>query len=738
MKNKLLKRLAFGLFALITLILVAATIVEKAYGTSFAGEVIYCSPWMVALWGVAAHFAFFYIVKRRLYKQIVTFSIHISFLLIITGAFLTHKYGIQGRVHLREDDSAVNQYILADGKRAQFPFSLQLQRFELQYYNGTFAPMDYVSHISLSDGEESVAGIISMNNIFKYRGYRFYQSGYDKDGKGSTLSVSYDPTGIAVTYIGYLCLFVSMLAFFFQRGSLFKRLLQHPALRRGVFAIAAVASASSVSASPQTLPKEVAESLCNLHVYYNDRICPLQTLARDFTAKLYGKTTYKGLTAEQVLAGWFFFYDDWKHEPMIKIKGEEVCRVLGIEGKFAKLSDFIGSGGYKLEPLLSSDEAPMRRNAESANEKFNLVSMLCTGSLMKIFPYKESVEDNVIWYSLSDKLPQEMPYEQWLFIGNSMNLVAEQIARNDWEETRRLLDKIGMYQRREAAGEIPSGLIFEAEKIYNSTNINRILAMSCTATGIISFILSLLYDGKGGRMMRGLRTALQIGLSLVLLYLTMRMALRGFIGGHLPLSNGFETMQFMAWCSLLLTLVIGNRFRLFVPFGYLICGLTMMVAMMGESTPRITQLMPVLQSPLLSIHVVVIMLAYTLFAFMMLNGVAALILNCLRSKGSEEKIENLALVSRLMLYPALFLLTIGIFVGAIWANVSWGRYWGWDPKEVWALITMLVYSAALHTQSLRWFCKPLNFHLYSVVAFITVLTTYFGVNFVLGGMHGYA
>ncbi len=738
MKKKLLKYLSFGLFALITLILVFATIIEKLHGSDFAQEYIYSSPWMVVLWGVAAHFAFFYIVRQKLYRQAVTFSIHLSFLLIITGAFLTYKYGIQGKLHLREGEEAVSEYKLTNGEQAQFPFSLQLQRFELQYYKGTFAPMDYLSHISVFDGKKTENGVISMNNIFKYRGYRFYQSGYDKDGKGTILSVSYDPSGIAVTYLGYACLFISMLIFFFQRGTHLKKLLRNPALRKGVFAIMLTASATAASATPQTLPRNIAESFCDLHVYYNDRICPLQTLARDFTAKLYGKTSYKGFTAEQVLAGWFFFYDDWKHEPIIKIKGEEVRKILGIEGGYAKLSDFIGRNGYKLESSLSSEDATLRRNAENANEKFNLVSMLCTGSLLKIFPYKETESGNVAWYSLSDKLPREMPYEQWLFIGNSMNLTAEQIAGHDWEETDSLLHKIRRYQLREASENIPSERLFEAEKIYNTTNINRVLAMLCITAGIICFIIYVLDNDNGSRYRKLLQRILQAGLLCLFAYLTMRIALRGIISGHLPLSNGFETMQFMAWCSVLSALLSGKRFRLSVPFGYLLCGLAMLVAMMGEATPRITQLMPVLQSPLLSIHVVVIMLAYTLFAFMMLNGVAALVLHCLRRKESTGKIEYLSVINRLMLYPAVFLLTIGIFVGAVWANVSWGRYWGWDPKEVWALITMLVYSTAFHSRSLQWLNKPLTFHIFCIVAFITVLITYFGVNFILGGMHGYA
>lgn len=185
------------------------------------------------------------------------------------------------------------------------------------------------------------------------------------------------------------------------------------------------------------------------------------------------------------------------------------------------------------------------------------------------------------------------------------------------------------------------------------------------------------------------------------------------------------------------SLLLQRKFSMALPMGSLLVGFTLLVAMMGEATPRITNLMPVLQSPLLSLHIVVIMIAYALLAFIMLNGVTAIILRYTTGDAQEE-IEYLQCVSRIMLYPVIFLLAIGVFVGAVWANISWGRYWGWDPKEVWALITLLIYSFLLHTQSLPALRNPILFHIYAILAFLSVLITYFGVNFILGGMHSYA
>lgn len=738
MKKTLLKYLSFGTAALIVVVLMVATILEKLYGSAFVQEYVYGARPMIVLWLLLAHCAIFYLVRSGGHKRFATFMLHIAFAVILFGAYITWKWGVQGKVHLRVGEE-VQCFADTVGEEREFPFSIKLQAFELQYYEGTFAPMDYVSRLEIRDGSDCTEGIVSMNNILSHRNYRLYQAGYDQDGEGVTLSVAYDPYGIGVTYAGYLALLLSMLGFFLQPNSRFRALLRHPALKRTAVVVAALCcslSAFGEERMPQTLPRDVAARFGDLHIYYNDRICPLQTFAKDFTTKLYGKPTYRGLTAEQVVTGWFFFYDDWKREPMIKIKGGETQRLLGIEGKYARLTDFASVDGYKLDDALRGEGVANRRNAEAANEKFNLVSMLAMGNLLKIYPYRDS-EGLVIWYSLADKLSSEVPYDQWLFIGRSMNLVAEKIMLKKYDEVSSLLDKIGRYQINEAGDVLPPSWRFEAEKLYNSANINRPLAMTCITLGIVFFLIyclvSSLHSGRG----RWLNIALAAGLGAVLLYLTLQIVLRWVVSGHVPLSNGFETMQFMAWCSALIALCTMHKFRMALPFGYLLCGFTLLVSMMGEASPRITQLMPVLQSPLLSIHVVVIMIAYSLLAFTMLNGVTALVLRYTKSNYHEE-VEYLQVVSNIMLYPAVFLLTAGIFIGAVWANISWGRYWGWDPKEVWALITMLVYSAAIHSRSMTLFRRPIFFHSFMIVAFISVLITYFGVNFLLGGMHSYA
>lgn len=747
---KLLKRTAFSLLGILLLILTIATILEKIYGTDFVNEYIYSSVPFVILWGVTAITSLLYIIKSKLHRQPVIFLLHLSLLFILAGAFTTWIYGEQGTMRVRQGEQQTS-FTDSKGISHQLPFSITLNQFEIIYYKGTLAPMDFISHISVADKDchRQIQGKVSMNHIFSYQHYRFYQSGYSEDNEGSVFSVSHDPYGIGITYAGYTLLLLSTVFFFFSPQSRFRQLLKSPLLHRSLTVILLLFAFSlnsnflkANSPSPKVLPREVAEHFGDLYILYNNRICPLQTFARDFTIKLYGSSSYKGLTPEEVLTGWLFYYDSWKNEPIIRIKSNEARKLLEIEGNYARLKDYISTiNEYKLEKMMnhirSGEQVTDKRGIEEADEKFNIINLVCTGAMMKIFPCRNIAGKTLEWYSQSDQLPQDMDNDKWVFIRKSMSYVNEMIVMKKYNDACLLLEKIKKYQQKECDGLLPADNKFKAEKIYNQFDYSKSVAMACICIGLICFIYYCHCMASQKRTSRKAIIILNILLWIVFTYLSAAICLRGYVSNHLPLSNGFETMQSMAWCTLLLTFLLQRKFAMLLPFGFLLCGLTLMVSMLGESNPQITQLMPVLQSPLLSIHVVVIMIAYSLLAFIMLNGVTAVILHQ-SQKECKEQIERLQIISQIILYPAIFLLAIGIFIGAVWANVSWGRYWGWDPKEVWALITMLVYALALHPRSLPWFHRTMFFHVFCITAFITVLITYFGVNFLLGGMHSYA
>ena len=734
MTNKLLKiskQTTIITISLLIIIMVSATIAEKTYGTPFVSQHFYSNPIFIALWFVAAISGTVYILERKLNKRTITFCMHASFIIILSGAFITHIFGLQGSIHLRMDENPKQSFRTSDETEHELPFCISLKEFRTEYYSGTSTPMDYVSTISIHDGSDT-EGTVSMNRIFKHKGYRFYQSGYDADGKGSTLYVSHDPIGIAVTYTGYLLLFLSMILFFFEKKSAFKKRIS------AVFILLIIPFASSFAENklPPTLPAGTAEIFGNIRVNYNGRIAPLQTLAIDFTKKIYGEKSYEDLSAEQVLTGCFFYYDYWKEEPFIRIKSKYVQKVLGVEGNYARLTDFIGTDGFKIDNQLKTEKDRKRiRELEEAAEKFSLISSLCTGNLLKIYPVFDNEKGAYTWYSIPDNLPSDIERDKWLFIRYSMNYIAEKVAMKDFGEAEKLTYKIIKFQEKEAGNSLPSNTEFKAERIYNSFANLKLLAMFCLTIGIFGYIFQI-YNVVKGKGKSGTNRYMYILLFPTLIYVSVIIALRWIISGHIPVSNGFETMLIMSVVSILFSIIFYRRMNNSVSVGYMISGLALLVAMMGDSNPAITPLMPVLSSPLLSIHVMSIMISYSLFAIMMLNGISAEILH--RSGNRSNEVCNLENNSRIILYPAVFLLVFGIFIGAIWANVSWGRYWGWDPKEVWALITMLIYSSALHTESIRFFKSPMFFHRFCILAFISVLITYFGVNFILGGMHSYA
>lgn len=780
---KKLKAIIVVLLILLIGTLMTATVLEKIHGSGFTAEHIYGSPAFVVLWAVIAVLAIVYMSRRKL--RGATLLLHLSFALILTGALVTWLFGVQGTLKVRTGET-VNSFTEENGQTMALPFSVTLTDFETVYYEGTRSPMDFVSHvtINLPGKETAMDEKISMNNILSCKSYRLTQSGYDSDGQGAIFGVSYDPWGIGLTYSGYGLLLLSMILFFFSRGSAFRSLLKSPLLKGAAcllicLSIGFTAEAKGIAGAegstvasaetrtkaedktkkeakskakanakgndaPKTVPAEVAEAFCDLYVLHGGRTAPLETYAKELTVKLYGKKSYKGLSPEQVLCGWMFYPSTWREEPLLKIKSAAAREAIGTGEKYVSVRDlFTSTYEYKLDSLLSlvrSGEITgnSARGIREADEKYNLLAQLMSGATLKIFPLRD--ENGALeWYSQSSNLPYDLNEDEWIFIKKSISYIGESIVMKDYEGCVEILAKIREYQVKKGDGQLPSDFRFNAEKLYNRTDFTRPAAMSAAFTGIVWFVISVLAMSGGKRRNKALAWTLRVYCIALFCWLTLTIVLRWIVGGHVPLSNGFETMQFMAWVSLLVTIPVDFRVKedgagiLTLPAGTLICGMTLMVSMMGASNPRISNLMPVLQSPLLSIHVAVIMISYALFAFMALNGAAALIL-----RKNETQMLKLQVISRILLYPAVFLLTAGIFIGAIWANISWGRYWGWDPKEVWALITMLIYSMPIHAGSLPAFRKPVFFHVFCILAFLSVLITYFGVNFILGGLHSYA
>ena len=588
----------FLLLILAAVVIAAATFVETAYGTAEAHEWVYGSWAFKVLWAALVLSGCVVLWKKRMWRRRSLFVLHLSFVIILCGAMLTSLKGKRGVLHLRE--GVPTDRFLTDGRIEQLPFLVRLDSFEILYYPGTEAPQDYVSDINIQGKQHRV----SMNQIARCQGYRFYQTSYDGDLQGTILSVNFDPWGIPVTYAGYGLLAISMVLYLLHRRSVLFALL--------FFAL-------PMKAGYPAIDKAEARQIARQQVMWNDRPCPVGVMAHDFLLKIYGKRSYHGLNPTQVVASWTMAPEAWNDEPIIRIK----------KGEYAKINDFIDR----------NSDVPRLRNVgknPQVDEKVALVLMLLQGTLAPQLP--EDVEP------LSEaKISLELFYVRvpWALIG----------------------------------------------------------AMACFLLAAVVGVLR-----KNGRSKWSLAVR-----SLILLFLLVAFVLRWYIAGHIPLSNGYETMLFAAICLLAASLFLGRKSSIAVAL--LMAAFVLLVAHIGEKNPRITPLMPVLHSPWLSAHVSIVMMSYALLA--------------------------LSIVERKLLPLGVALLSVGIFLGAVWANVSWGTYWSWDPKESWALVTLLIYCLPLHAESLPWFRSVRHYRIYSLLAMASLLMTYFGVNYLMGGMHSY-
>lgn len=754
----MVKKIIFILYILVLVCMAAATIVEKSQGTDYAHAHYYGAWWFILIWAVLAALGAFYIIKRKV-KCASTLALHLSFIIILLGALLTHVSAKRGMIHLRigqPTDTYMAQDEEQGMKEEKLPFSLCLQKFEAKMHDGTNAVADYSSKFTVIDGDDKSEGEVSMNNIYSHRSYRLYQSSYDEDGKGSVLAINADPYGIPVTYTGYALLFISLVWMLFDPKGGYRKLLKSPLLKKGALITALILSmgniqtlhAESATGNLQNavLPKETAEKFGELHILYNDRICPVQTFALDFCKKIYGARSYQGLTAEQVLSGWVFYGNTWANEPFIKIKSGEMKTAMNLPD-YASLNTFFNRemGGYTIgqyvQEYYNGQQDKFHQQAADIDGKIQIIMELREGISLKVLPYtftknvKATKDHSFIkagtttWFSPVDKLPQAVEHQHALYIRNVFSLLNGDVKAGNTSRVNEFFVKMKKYQEVSSGNSLPTATQYKAERINNAFPFATILFMANLTLGFIALFYTI-YRMTKKREIKVLNIALPILLGVSFLALTFGLALRWIISGNIPMSNGYESMLTVAWFVMLISILMQLRIRIVMVFGFLISGFFLLVSHINQMDPAIGQMMPVLNSPLLSIHVSIIMMSYALLSLTFICGIMGI---CMRSHG-----EELQALSRIFLYPALTTMGFGIFIGAIWANVSWGNYWSWDSKETWALITFMIYAVVVHTQSLSVFRKPLVYHIYITLAFLSIAMTYFGVNYFLTGMHSYA
>ena len=750
-----IKKALLTLYVLLIVVMAAATVVEHYSNTLFVSEHIYGAWWFTLLWALLAAGGITYIVKRHVRKWNILL-LHLSLLIILLGALLTHLTSFSGTLHLRQGE-AVDSYremvSMTETKSQPLPFVVRLDSFDVVNHPGTTAASDYITRFSIADGKTIIHAQVSMNKIFVYHGVRFYQASYDTDNLGSILSVSSDRWGIPTTYTGYGLLFFSLLWLLIDPKGTFRRSIRQlshlgdtvnkskdntsQARRSSVLTntlLILLLSVPITSHAQTSVPRETADRFGKLLMEYNDRICPVETYALDFVQKIHGSRSYKNYTAEQVLLGWTFYPEDWSGEPFIRIKSSEMRQQLGLE-KYASVNAFFRDGEYILgQPAYDyahgTNKDAFHKACADIDSKLQMMMTLRQGTPFTLYPYTFS-HHRTLWFSPFERFPKELPRKDADFIGRTFATLFVVARRGDFATVNSTLDAIAKYQQHNGGNSLPSKSRLTAEKIYNRLPYTTILFMLNLTLGMLTLGFMARRSTKATRPLRVL-------LLLSFLLLTFVLALRWIISGTIPLGNGYETTLAVAWMAQLFVLIFtstqsaghNSLTLLMCAFGFLISGFFLLVSHISLMDPAIGPLMPVLNSSLLSIHVSFMMMSYAFLAITFFCGLAALV--------RPRQAEALQVVSRVFLYPAIVTLGIGIFLGAIWANVSWGSYWSWDPKETWALITFMLYAIALHTQSLPRLSRPRAYHIYMVFCFLSILMTYFGVNYLLSGMHSYA
>lgn len=668
-------------------------------------------------------------------------------------------------------DDGTNVIINWGSKDIELGFSLKLDDFILDRYPGSMSPSSYKSKVTLHDGEKEMPYEIYMNHTLDYKGYRFFQSSYDTDEKGTYLSVNNDP-GKIPTYIGYFLLIISSIWILFAKNGRFKRLSRYLKsqqiysilfLSLLVFNTNLIADESVDSAEIaknlenfKQLSKEHAKKFGELQIQdMGGRIKPLDTLASELVHKLTRKDNFLGLSNTQVLLGMLTYPNDWKHIKMIKISTPQLKEVLGMKASddYASYLDFFiikgDSGDYKLTNYVeeANRKAPSLRSkfdddVINADERLNIAFSIYSSQYFRIFPIPKM---NSTWVSPMEAIMyggDELKQTIGALIDSYFSGIDEGLTKNDWEKADSALHMIKEYQKEFSDKSIYlNENKLKAEIFLNHSNIFKQLILPYIAAGILMLILVFVYIFNHKESIKKALKLLYC-LTIVLVFVHfMALILRWYISGHAPWSNAYESMIYIAFTAGIAGVVFFRKSYLAISSSTFLAGICLFVALLGDMNPQITNLMPVLKSYWLNIHVSVITASYGFLALCFLLGIITMILFIIRKNDNikiDSTINSITAINEMSMIFGLLLLTVGNFLGAIWANESWGRYWGWDPKETWALVSIGVYAIILHLRFI--FKKNLQyiFSASSVVGFFSVLMTYFGVNYYLSGLHSYA
>lgn len=658
----------------------------------------------------------------------------------------------------------------------ELPFSIKLKKFIADKYPGTEKSYSAFKSVLEIEGRNPAIDSVYMNHILDYKGFRFFQAGFDPDEKGTQLSVNHDEWGTNITYIGYFLLYAGLLWILFAKNSRFGQLrkkINQIELKKKTLAIAFMffsifGYSQTENHNHQEVPsnekileflqknkvsEEHADRFGHMVIQdYGGRMKPINTFSSELLRKVSKSDTYEGMNSDQVLISMTQFGQYWYNLPIVHLSrgNDSIRKILGIpkETKKATLKDFFdGKGNYKLAPYL--DEASRTNNPnqfqkdfKEADMRVNLLYSAVSGEILRVYPVPNDANNK--WVSF---LELHEPTGTALdSIKNLMPIYLDAVTKASESKNYNLPDSllVGLkrYQERFGAKVMPSEKQIQTEVLYNKYDIFKKLFSWYMYAGVLMLLLAIVQlFSKSKELKTTVNVFYGILIFLFILH-TLGLIARWYVSGHAPWSDAYESMIYVAWATMLFGLFFGKKSRLAAASTAFVVSMILMIAHWNWMDPAIANLQPVLNSYWLMIHVAVIVGSYGPFTLGMILGIVTLLLMLLVNENNKSRlklaIDELSYINEMALTVGLVMLTIGNFLGGQWANESWGRYWGWDPKETWALISIMVYAFVIHARLVpglrgRWF-----FNVMSVFAYYSILMTYFGVNFYLSGLHSYA
>ena len=484
------------------------------------------------------------------------------------------------------------------------------------------------------------------------------------------------------------------------------------------------------------------------------RMKPVNTFSSELIRKVSKRENYKDLNSDQMLISIMQTPVFWYNVPMIFLKrgNDSIRKIIGIRNneKYASFVSFFDeNGNYKIasqleEAYRSSIPNQFQKDFIEVDRKVNLLYSALEGKILRFFPVPDNLNNK--WVSYQELKDFNFKGRDSLYAYNILPLYFNslRIAKEDgnYDQPEDLLNSLIGFQKKYGEKIIPSNQKIDAEILYNKVNIFERLFKYYLYVSLIFFVLVLVQIFKETRFLNFFIKSLKILTLILFISHTLGLIFRGYISGHAPWSDAYESMIYVAWATLFFGLIFGRRSDLTIACTTFVSSMILMIAHWNWLDPAIANLQPVLDSYWLMIHVAIIVASYGPFALGMIIGSVCLFLMILLNDKNKDKLKNkikeLTIINELSLTLGLILLTIGNFLGAMWANESWGRYWGWDPKETWALISIMVYAFVIHIRLIPGFRTSWLFNLLSVIAFSSILMTYFGVNFYLVGLHSYA